>query len=349
MKAAVLEEVGKMDIRDVPVPACDENGLLLEVGGCAVCGTDVKVYRHGHRLIVPPRVTGHEVAGTIVEVGKNVKGCAKGDRVAVAPAVPCGQCSYCRRGWQTMCDNLTAIGYHYDGGFAEFMAVPPVAVRNGCVNKVPDGVSLEEAALAEPLACCINAHELCRVAIGQSIAIIGAGPIGCFHVQLARAEGAKKVMLFDVSPERLQMAERVSPDVSIDSSKDDAIERVMHETDGRGAEIVIVACSSGKAQEQGLKMVAKRGIVDFFGGLPKDQPYIQFDSNLPHYREFYVVGNHGSAPRHNQLALDLLGSGRIDAKQLITHRLPIEKTLEGIKTTEAGRGLKVMIKAHANQ
>lgn len=343
MRAAVLHEVGRMDVRQMPDPACPEGGLLIEVGACAVCGTDVKVYRHGHRLIVPPRITGHEVAGTVLEAGKGVKGFVPGDRVAVAPAVPCGECFYCRRGWQTMCDNLTAIGYHYDGGFAERMAVPTVAVRNGCVNKVPENVTLEEAALAEPLACCINAHELCWMGLGKSMVILGAGPIGCLHVQLARSEGAARVMLFDISAERLQMAERVKPDLLVDSSKENPIERVMNETGGRGADVVIVACSSAKAQEQALEMVAKRGVVNYFGGLPKDKPFIQFNSNLTHYREFYVIGNHGSAPRHNELALELLGSGRIDVKSLITHRLPIEKTLDGIQITEAGQGLKTMI------
>jgi len=347
MKAALFQEVGKLEIADAPMPKCPEGGLLIDVGGCAVCGTDVKIYHHGHRLIVPPRVTGHEVAGTIIEVGASVKGFAEGERVAVAAALPCGSCYYCSRGWQTMCDNLTAMGYHYDGGFAEFMAVPEVAVRTGCVNKVPEGMSLEEAALAEPLACVINGHELCKVSMGQTVAVIGAGPIGCFQVQLAKAEGAKKVMLFDISAERLAMSAHMGADVSVDSSKEDAVERVMDETDGRGAEVVIVACSSGKAQELGLRMVAKRGVVNFFGGLPKDQPFIQFDSNLAHYREFYVIGNTGSTPRHNAMAVDLIASGRIDAKSLISHRLPIEKTLDGILTTEAGKALKVMIKKDA--
>lgn len=357
MKAAVLEQIGKLDVRDIPVPPCPDEGLLIRVGACAVCGTDVKVYRHGHRLIAPPRVTGHEIAGTVVEVGKNSRppagsepaggsqeGSFKvGDRVAVAPAVPCGECRFCRRGQQTMCDRLTAIGYKYDGGFAEFMAVPPVAARNGCVNRVPDSLTLEEAALAEPLACCINAQELCRVSLGQSVAIIGAGPIGCLHVQLARANGATKAILIDLSANRLRMAQVVHADAYIDSSRENAVERVKAETDGYGADVVIVACSSGTAQEQGLEMVSKRGVVNFFGGLPKDSPYIRFDSNLAHYREFSVVGNHGAAPRHNELALALLGAGKIRAKELITHRFGITDTLKGILTTEQALGLKVVI------
>jgi L-iditol 2-dehydrogenase len=289
-------------------------------------------------------VTGHEISGTVVEVGKNAKEFKTGDRVAIAPAVPCGECRFCRRGIQGMCDNLLAIGYQWDGGFAEYMAVPARAVRTGCVNKVPEGMSLEEAAIAEPLACCINAQELAWVGLGQTVAVIGAGPIGCFHVQLARANGATKVLLIDISPERLAMSTIVRPDGMVNAAATDPIQEVLRLTDGNGADVVITACSSGKAQEQALQMVAKRGVVNFFGGLPKDKPYIQFDSNLTHYREFYVVGNHGSSPRHNQLAINLIAAGKISAKQLISHRLSIAETLEGIAITENAKGLKVVIK-----
>lgn len=343
MKAAVLEDVGRMVIKEVPDPECPPGGILIEVGACAVCGTDVKVYRHGHRLIVPPRITGHELAGTVLRVGEGLEEFSPGDRVAVAPVVPCGKCYYCRRGIQTMCDELTAIGYHYDGGFAPLMAVPERAVRNGCVNKLPDTLSIEESALAEPLACCINAQDLCEVGPGQTVAIIGAGPIGALNAQLARCRGASKVILIDISEERLTMVRFLEPDLSIVSSKQDPIEPVMEATEGRGADVVIVACSSGPAQEQSLELVAKRGVVDFFGGLPKDKPFINFNSNLIHYREFKVVGNHGSAPHHNELAIKLLASGQIDASPLITHRFPVERTIEAIETTERAEGLKVIV------
>ncbi len=343
MKAALWEKPDVMAVRDVPEPKCDPDGLLIRVAACAVCGTDVKILHHGHRLIVPPRVTGHEVAGEVVEVGKNVKGFKTGDRIAVAPAVPCGECITCRKGYLEMCDNLTAVGYHYDGGFAEYMAVPPQVVRIGCVNRVPDGVSYEEAALAEPLACCINAQELAFVRLGRSVAIVGAGPIGCLNTQLARANGATQVILTDISSERLEMSAFVKPDLMIDASKEDATKTIMDATSGQGADVVIVACSSGKAQEQSLEMVAKCGVVNFFGGLPKDAPFIRFNSNLVHYRQFYVVGNHGSAPRHNRLALGLIAAGKIDVKNLITHRMPVERTVEAIEITEAAKGLKVIV------
>ncbi len=344
MKAALLEEIENLVIRDVDKPPCPRDSLLIKVEAGAVCGTDVKVYHHGHKHIRFPRITGHEVAGTIVEVGREVKDYQEGERVAVAPAVPCGSCHHCRQGEQSMCAYLTAIGYHYDGGFAEYMLIPPRAVSNGCVNKLSDNLSFEEAALAEPLACCINGQELSGVKLGDTVVIIGAGPVGCFHVQLAKSQGATRVILVDISEERLNMSRVASADIYIDNSRERALERVLEETEGRGAEVVIVACSSGRAQEESLQMVASRGNVNFFGGLPKDNPYIKFNSNLPHYREFSLVGTHGSSPGHNLLALKLIAEGRIKAKELITHHLPLDELPEGIGITEKGEGLKVIIK-----
>ncbi len=344
MKAAVLEEIGKLVVKDMEEPKCSPDSIVIKIQACAVCGTDVKVYHHGHKHIRPPRITGHELAGVITEVGKDVKDFKEGDRVAVAPAIPCGECRYCRKGIQSMCDNLKAIGYHYDGGFAEYMMVPLVAIRNGCVNRLQDSLSFEEAAIAEPLACCINGQELSGVKLGDTVVVIGAGPVGCFHIQLAKSVGAAKTFLIDISKSRLKMAKVAEADIYIDGSSEDPIGRVMDETNGRGAEVVITACSSGKAQEQGLGMVAKRGNINFFGGLPKDNPYIRFNSNLVHYGEFSVVGTHGSSPRHNRLALDLIATGKIRAKEIITHHLSIDETLRGIEITEKAEGLKVIIK-----
>jgi len=343
MRAAVLQEVGRIEITDLPMPECEPGGLVIRVGACAVCGTDVKVYHHGHKHIKPPRVTGHELSGEIVEAGSDVKGYRVGERVAVAPAVPCGECYYCLRGMQSMCDNLIAIGYHCDGGFAEYMAVPARAVRTGCVNRIPDNVSFEEAALAEPLACTINGAELTHTGIGDTVVVIGAGPIGSLHVMLSKALGAAKTILIDISPDRLDMAKIAGADLYINSSECDPIEAVRDATGGRGADVVITACSVGAVQEQALEMCAKRGYVNFFGGLPKDNPYIKFNSNLLHYGEFYCVGTHGSAPRHNALALSLLGAGTISTAPLITHRLPISEVLKGIEITEKALGLRVII------
>lgn len=343
MKAAVLEDIEKLQIREIPNPIPQEGEIVIKVKSCAICGTDIKVFHHGHKHIRFPRVTGHEVSGVIVALGKNVTEYQKGQRVAVAPAIPCGKCYYCRRGIEAMCDNLTAIGYHYDGGFAQLMKVPVDAVNNGCVNSIPGNLSFEDASLAEPLACVINGQELSKIKFGDVVAVIGAGPIGCFHAELARIKGARKVILIEVSSERLKEAKFTGSDVYINSAEENLQQRVFEETEGRGADKVIVAAGSAKAQEDSLKIIAKCGIINFFGGLPKNRSTINFDSNVLHYSESYVVGTHGSAPRHNRLALEILASKKIDAQNYITEKFPLTEIEKGLKMAEEKKGLKIII------
>lgn len=344
MKAAVLKGIEDLEIKDIPEPHISEYEILIRVRACTICGTDIRLFHHGHKHLSFPRVTGHEVAGEIVQVGEKVQGYSSGQKVAVAPAVPCGSCYYCRRGMQSMCLNLTAIGYHYNGGFAEHMAVPEDAVRNGCVNLLPENINFEQAALAEPLACAINGQELSRIGMGDIVVVVGAGPLGCMHIQLARAKGATKIILVELSESRINFArDFVALDTVVNPSVEDAVERIREETNGRGADKIIVACPSPKAQEDSLKMVAPRGIINFFGGLAKDKPFINFNSNLVHYGEFYVVGTHGSAPYHNELSLKLISSGRVKVQELITHRFPLEKFEEAIKLAESREAMKVVV------
>jgi len=343
MQAVVLEDIGNFSVKTVDKPRCPADGILIKVEACAICATDVKVFRYGHRLIKPPRITGHELAGTIVEVGKEVKGYRQGDRVTVAPAVPCGRCYYCRRGLQATCAEPTAIGYHYDGGFAEYMAVPPQAVKTDCVNVLADSVSFEAAALTEPLAAILHCQEVSEVKLGDTVTVIGAGPLGCMHAWVARTHGATTVIMVDISSERLKLAQIARADAYIDASKKDATRRVLEMTEGRGAEVVIVACSSAKAQEQALDMVCPQGKINFFGSLPKGNSTISINGNVIHYKECSVSGSQGSAPRHNKSALDLIAKGIIKTDTLITHRLPLADYLKGITIAEQGVGMKVII------
>lgn len=344
MKAAVLKGIENLEMEDVSRPTPSPEEILIKVKACSICGTDIRVYHHGHKHMRFPRITGHELSGEIVEIGKRVEGYKLGEKVAVAPAIPCGRCYYCRRGMQSMCINLTAIGYHYDGGFAEFMIVPENAVLNGCVNPIPPALSFEEAALAEPLACAINGQQLSQIGLGDTVVVVGAGPLGCIHLQLAKVKGASRTILVELSRERIDFAKKLGfPDIVVNPSSENAIQRIKEETKGRGADRIIVSCPSGKAQEESVSMVAPRGIINFFGGLPLDDPFIRFNSNLIHYGEFYVVGTHGSAPYHNELALNLISQGKIRVKELISHRLPLERLEEGLALAESKKGMKVLI------
>ena len=343
MKAALLKGIEDLEIAEVDKPKPKEDEILIEVKACAICGTDVKVYHHGHRLIKFPRVTGHELSGVIVETGKRVSNFHEGERVMISPVIPCGSCIYCQRGCQAMCDELTAIGYHYDGGFAQFMIVPERGVINGCVHKMPEDLPFEDASLTEPLACVINGQELSRLRIGDTVLVIGAGPIGCLHTELAKLSGASKVILADLEEERLKLAQFTGADFFVNSSSENLKEKVEEITNGCMADRVIVAAGSGKAQEESLCLVAKMGSIKFFGGLPRESPNITFNSNVLHYGESFVVGTHGSAPYHNELALSLIGGGKIKIENYISHRLPLNKLLEGLRLAEERKGLKIVI------
>lgn len=344
MRAAVFYGPEDLRVSNVPRPAIGDTELLVRVAACAVCGSDVRTFRHGARNISQPVVLGHEVSGTIAEVGAAVSGYSIGQRVAVAPAIPCGECRYCRRGAETMCERLQSIGYEFNGGLAEFLAVPSSAVRAGCVNSVPVNVSFDEAALAEPLACVINAQELVDVGDDDTVVVLGAGPIGCLHASLARIRRAAKVLLVDIRPERLQLAEAFGADCLIDGSREDVGARVLEETNGEGASVVIVAAPSHQAQQQAVTLAAKRGRVNFFGGLPKTSPTISLDANLVHYRELSIVGSYGSRPVHNRLALELVATGRLRLQALVGLELPLERVVDGLHAVEQGRVLKVVVR-----
>ncbi|UMP07020.1 zinc-binding dehydrogenase [Amycolatopsis sp. EV170708-02-1] len=287
---------------------------------------------------------GHEIAGEIVEIGDDIAGWEAGDRVQVIAAIPCGDCLQCGRGFQTICPNQLSMGYHFDGGFAEYMIVPERVLRVDGVNRIPAGVSYAEASVAEPLACVLNGQNFAQVGAGDVVVVVGAGPIGCLHVRLARAKGAAAVYLVELNRGRLDMAaELVKPDAAICSAEVDPIEKVLELTGGVGADVVITAAAAGRAQEDALKMASRRGRISFFGGLPKDNPIIACDSNLVHYRELTIYGANGSSPEHNRQALELISSGQVRVDDLITHRLPLSEVLRAIEIVSSGEAIKVTI------
>lgn len=343
MKAAVFYGPGDLRIEERKKPQPGSKEVLIQVKACAVCGTDVRIYSYGQANVKPPHIMGHEIAGIIAGMGDEVKNYQEGERVTLVTCVGCGVCDFCLQGRVNLCRNLKALGYYYSGGFAEWMLVPAQAVLRGNILPIPDNLPFDEATLTEPLSCCINGQEYLNIDRGDTVVVIGAGPIGCMHTELARISGATKIFLADISSQRLELAKRVEADFYINSQKEDLVKRVIQETDGEGADVVITACPSPEAQKQALRMTRTRGRISFFGGLPHNRSGIEFDSNILHYKEISVYGAFASHHLQYKKALKLLSSKRVEGKKFITHRFPLNQIEEAINKVKEGEALKAVV------
>ncbi|MDR1619640.1 MAG: zinc-dependent dehydrogenase [Clostridiales bacterium] len=342
MKAAVFEGLDTLAYRDVDTPVCDAQSVLVRVKACAVCGSDIRIFHHGNNRVHPPAILGHEIAGEVVAAGETVTNFQPGDRVAIGADVPCGACVFCENGIGNNCQINYAMGYQFPGGFAEYVLLNPTVVNYGPVHKIPDHVSFNEAALAEPLACVLNALELSRIRLGDDVVIIGAGPIGIMIIQVARKMGARKIIMVQRSRPRLELAKRFGADVYICSGEEDAIARVQKETGGLGADVVITANPSPQSHSDALHMAKNRARVNLFGGLPKGS-MVTLDTNLIHYKELFVHGAHGSLPRHHRAAVDMIASGAIDMKKYISHTFPLGEINAAFAVAEGHAGLRVIV------
>jgi L-iditol 2-dehydrogenase len=344
MKAAVLEALERIVVREMPSADPEPGEIKLRIRACAVCGSDIRIFHHGNPRVKPPAIIGHEAAGEIIAVGKGVQKFAVGQRVALGADVPCGQCEWCRKGLGNNCPDNYAIGYQFPGAFAEEMLLNTMVVDYGPVTPIPDSVSDEEAALAEPLACAINGLEMCRLERGDTLCIIGAGPIGCMMIELGRDMGAERIIMIQRSQKRLALAKRFGADNYLSPEEGDVAQAVRDLTAGRGPDVVVTACGSVEAHEQAIAMVAKRGSVNLFGGLAPGARNLSVPSNTIHYKECYVLGSHGSVPRQHAAAMDLIRKRIVHVARCISHTFPLDRIAEAIEAAEKHEGLKVMVK-----
>ena len=342
MKAAVYEGIDKMVVKEVPTPVPDDDSVLLRMRACAVCGSDIRIFHHGNNRVHPPQILGHEIAGEVAAVGKNVTRFKVGDRVAVGADVPCGECVFCEAGIGNNCQTNYAMGYQYAGGFAEYCLLNKMVVTYGPVHHIPDNVSYDEAALAEPLACVLNALEQTHIRLGDTVVIIGAGPIGCMIIPVSTMLGATKVIVVQRSRPRMEAAKKFGADVYICSSEEDAVQRVLEETGGLGADVIITANPSPQSHADALLMAKNRARINLFGGLPAGSR-VELDTNTIHYKELCVMGAHGSLPRHHQQALELIASGKIDIKQFLSHTFPLDDIAEAFSVAEGHTGMRVVV------
>ncbi|MDE0839141.1 MAG: zinc-binding dehydrogenase, partial [Kiritimatiellae bacterium] len=261
----------------------------------------------------------------------------------LAPTLSCGACWLCKKGAVTLCKEKKTFGYDFDGGFAGYVAVPKAAVDFGLVLPLPDNVSFEEGAAAEPLACAIHGQNLVNTEKGDVVAVIGLGPLGCMHIAVARARGASTVIASDIRQSRVDLARPFQADTYVDQAKEDLREIVMAQTEGRGADVVIVATPAKQAIALGVEIVACRGRVSIFGGLPKADPVVAVDANIIHYSEASLHGSFSASPDDCRQSIGLIASGDIDASAFITHRMGLKQVREGMELVKNGKSLKVVL------
>jgi L-iditol 2-dehydrogenase len=343
MKAAVYYGPGDIRVEERPEPSPAADNLILEVSCCAICGTDLKLATVGNPRCHPPRIIGHEFVGRVVHAGAEVKGFAPDDRVTLATTLACGVCAYCALGLGNLCPNSKPISYDFDGAFARYVAIPPLALAGGNAIHVPPDVPDEAAALSEPLSCVINAQELAGVKAGDRVLILGGGPMGALHAGVAGALGAAEVMVVQRSEPRLSLLRRLAGVTVVDGAREDVLSWVQQKTGGLGADTVLVCAPSRDAQEGALNYARKGGTISLFASMPKDAAAITLDSRAIHYGELRLVGASDSRPEHVVRAVRLLQEGRIDVAPVVTHRIPLDDLLDGIALMKEKRSLKVMV------
>lgn len=344
MKAAVFRQPGVIEIDDIPVPTIGNGEVLVKVRAASICGTDLRIMKHGHFRLPSDthRVLGHEVAGEIVDAGSDVDGFAVGDRVSVVPNVGCGHCRMCARGLNNLCPNYDAFGITMDGGFEEFMRVPAAAIERGNLMHIPDALSFEEAAILEPMSCCLHGQRKVDLQPGDVVVVVGAGPIGCFHTLLAKQQGVKTVIVSNTRQPRLEIARRMGADVTINISEKDLREEVQRLTGGEGADVVITCVSKPEVIAGATDLVGRLGRINVFSGLG-DQARPAIDVNALHYHEQTITGTTGSRVRDYADVLAMAASPDVDLSPVITDRFALQDIRAAMKQSASGTGMKSVI------
>ncbi len=342
MKSAFLTGIKKFELRNTERPKLGPKDILIEVKACGVCGSDLRRWKEG-----PPEepvVPGHEFSGIVIETGTELKSYKVGDKIAVAPDIHCGECYYCKHGLFNLCNNLHFLGITpgYPGGFAEQALLTEEVLVNGIVHKMPEGLSYDYAAVAEPCTSVLACHDRIKTSIDDLVVVMGAGPIGCIHTAVAHARGAR-VIISEPSDIRRELAEAFKPEVIVNPFNEDLEEIVRRMTDGRGADVVICANPVPATQTQAVEIARKRGRVVLFGGLPKANHMVSLDGNKIHYEEIEIIGSFSYHPSYHAFALEALERGIIPADKLITARYPLDEVDRAFEAAAGGEALKVIV------
>lgn len=330
---------GQLELREVPIPTPNPGEVIVKVGAATTCGTDLKAWRRGHKLFKPPMPFGHEWAGTISALGEGVMGFKEGDQVTAANSAPCNGCFYCRRGRQQLCVNLESR-FNW-GTYAEYLRVPAHIVAQN-MHKIPAGLSFAEAAFIEPLACAVLCVKYAEIALGDTVAIIGAGAQGLMQIQLARAAGASRIIAIGRARGRLQVAEMLGADVIYSTQDGDAVAYVKELTDGRGADVVIEAAGSADTWQMAFQMARMGATVVQFSGLPGGTQ-VSFDATHLHYDEITMKGVFHHNPRTVEQAIQLLGAGQVNVKPMIDGEISLAQVEDGLGRMQRSEAIKLAV------
>jgi len=345
MQAAVYHGPNDIRVESVPIPSIRKDELLIKVLSANICGTDLRIYHGGHRMYPEGtiRIPGHEVVGEITQVGEDLTNYQVGDRVFVAPNIGEENSPETLSGNNNLDPNFTAFGINLDGAFAEYMRIPSGAIRQGNVMSVKPDQDPAVAALIEPLACVLRGQNAVNVKNGDIVVVMGAGPIGILHMMLAKVRGAALVIVSEPIENRRDQALRLGANRVVDPINEDLDDIVSQVSDGRGADVIIVAAPSKPAQESALKIAAVGGRINLFGGLPKDDPIIRFDSNVVHYKELIVTGTTACSTSDCLQAAELVNSGTLDLTPLITSRFSLSEAEQAFNAAGDGTNLRVSL------
>jgi len=341
MKAALLHSPGRLSVEEYPDPMCPEGGAVIEVEACSLCASDIKMWKVGHRDLSYPRILGHEVVGKVVET--RTERIHVGARVQVWPGVACGHCPSCHQDSDNQCDSIGVIGFNLNGGLADLMSIPGGCVERGGLNILPKEMESGLASLTEPLACCFNAQESLKVVQGDSVVVIGGGPLGALHLMLAKHKRAKRIILIEKDAGRMSLIEKhVKPDEVIGPSED-MKKAIMTATRGRGADAIFLATSEPLPIPELVHALAKKGRMSLFSGLEKGSSTASIDLNQLHYHERSITGSYGCRSQDCREALRLLSTGEVAADWLITKRVPLSGIFEGLRHIADREGMKATI------
>jgi L-iditol 2-dehydrogenase len=340
MKACIFNGPGNLTVENVPDPKVNSGEVLIKTAAASLCYSDIRVYK-GEKSATIGVVQGHEIAGTVIDIGNAVHNVNIGERVAICPIIACGGCYFCIRGLRNRCLNRSTLGYQVNGGLAEYVLVPGQIVDLGHVLKLPEGLTFDVAAMTEPYACALYSLEACKVVPGGSLVIIGAGPMGLTHLMLAKAMGVSTIVISDLVDSRLKFAKEMGADIVINSKTGDLLDAVKSVTKGIGADAVIVTVGNVNAIEEGFKLARPQGYVNIFGGSPPGS-IVKLDPNLIHYSELFIMGTQNANPEHYTRALEFL-SVLPNASKMFTHRFSIDNAPKAFQARLDMDGLKAVI------